>query len=88
MLDINGQELRERDFAQLLCEVIEIRDDAIRIRILNSDQELDVSTTNDEVLGLHASPELTRFENSSPTRIGNSLDADSQADGVKLGAME
>jgi len=71
MLDINGQELREGDLAQLLCEVFSIEKDGIGVRILNSDMRLFVAFTRDEALGgMVASSELTRFvvadENSVP----------------------
>lgn len=84
MLDINGQELDERDLVQLLCEVVSIDEEGIRVRILNSEQELLVSVQRDEVLGLHASPELTKFEGQTPAPLSD----DSQADGVKLWPME
>jgi hypothetical protein len=65
MLDINGQPLRERDTAMLLCEIIEISEDGVRVRIMNSDLEMVVGVKRDEVLGgreLVADSELTLFE--------------------------
>lgn len=62
MLDINGQELRERGAALLLCEVIAIEPKGVRIRIMNSDMELLVGAKQDEVLGGQvADSELTAF---------------------------
>jgi hypothetical protein len=62
VLDVNGQDLREGDLAQLLCEVFSIEADGIGVRILNSDMRLFVAITRDEALGgLVAASELTRF---------------------------
>lgn len=64
MLDINGEALREGESALLLCEILEISEEGVRIRVMNSEQELVVSVTHDEVLGgLVASSELTAFLN-------------------------
>jgi hypothetical protein len=63
MLDINGQELRERDLVQILCEIVELDpNEGVKVRILNSEQELLVTLQQDEVLGgLVASSELSKF---------------------------
>jgi hypothetical protein len=62
MLDVNGQELHERGAALLLCEVIAIEPEGVRIRIMNSDMELLVGVKRDEVLGGQvADSELTAF---------------------------
>lgn len=78
MFDINGQEFREQGGALLLCEVLEIVPEGVRVRILNSDMELLVGAKQDEVLGgLVADSELTVFvETAAHSR-------DDQADGVK-----
>jgi hypothetical protein len=63
MLDINGGELRQGGLAQLLCEVVEISDQGVRLRVMNSDMDLFVEAKHDEVLGgLVADSELTTFE--------------------------
>lgn len=63
MLDINGQELREGAAAQLLCEILAIEDDGVRVRVMNSELEILVGTKHDEVLGgWVADSELTAFE--------------------------
>jgi hypothetical protein len=60
VLDINGQELREGAAASLLCEIVAIEPEGIRVRVMNSDMELLVGTHHDEVLGgLVADSELT-----------------------------
>ena len=51
MLDINGGELREGEAALLLCHVVSIDPEGIRVRIMNSDMELLVGTRHDEALG-------------------------------------
>ena len=89
MLDINGQELREGGMALLLCEVLAIELDGVRIRVMNSEMELGVGAKHDEVLGgLVADSELTAFvefpQNDAPGRVH----ADSQADGVKISRFE
>jgi hypothetical protein len=67
MLDINGQELRECALAMLLCQVLDIGEDSVRVRVLNSELEIDVGAKHDEVLGgLVADSELTAFESSPP----------------------
>jgi hypothetical protein len=92
MLDINGQELSEHDLVQLLCQIVEVREDAVRIRILNSEQELEVTASHDEVLGLHTSPELSKFDGDDKTIekcfARDILPDDSQADGIKAWPME
>jgi hypothetical protein len=62
VLDINGQPLTEGGLASLLCQIVEISGDGVRLRILNSDEELVVSARHDEVFGgLVADSELTAF---------------------------
>jgi hypothetical protein len=62
MLDINGQELREGDDAQLLCQVVEVKEDMVVVRIMNSEMLLSIGAKKDEVLGgLVADSELTAF---------------------------
>jgi hypothetical protein len=63
MLDINGQELRMGAAAQLLCEIVAIDAEGVRVRIMNSENEYLISTKYDEVLGgWVADSELTIFE--------------------------
>jgi len=84
MLDINGQELNEKDLVSVLCEVVEIEDSGVRVRILNSEQELMVSSFQDEVLGgLVVSSELTKFNGPRPAETVNE-----DSDGVKRWPME
>lgn len=81
MLDINGQELRQGGLASLLCEVLEVEADHVRIRVMNSDMEMAVGAKHDEVLGgMVADSELTAFMEEPPA-----LCRDDQADGVKVG---
>jgi hypothetical protein len=62
MLDINGQELREGDDAQLLCQVVEVKEQMVVVRIMNSEMLLSIGAKQDEVLGgLVADSELTFF---------------------------
>ena len=62
MLDINGQEIRKGALASLLCEVLDVQDDHVHLRVLNSDHELAVGARNDEAFGdLVADSELTAF---------------------------
>lgn len=62
VLDINGQELREGAGASLLCEILEVTHEGVRIRVLNSEMVMLVSISHDEVLGgLVAGSELTAF---------------------------
>lgn len=78
MKDVNGDEIRVRDLAQLLCQVQEISPDGVRVRILNSEQELLISAEADEVLGgedLVASSELSRFSG-SPGPLGEYSEAE------------
>lgn len=84
MLDINGQELSEGNLVQILCEIVTIDEAGVRVRILNSEQELLISVSQDEVLGLHASSELSRFDGPRPAE--QSLPDD--MDGVKPWPME
>jgi hypothetical protein len=63
MKDINGGELREGGLAMLLCEVLAIDGDGVRVRVLNSELEILVGIKHDEALGgLVADSELTAFE--------------------------
>ena len=84
MLDINGQPIEEGGLALLLCEVIAIEPDCVRVRIMNSDMELGVGAKHDEVLGgMVADSELTAFKpEETPEQI------DSRADGVKISRFE
>jgi hypothetical protein len=81
MLDINGQPIEEGRLALLLCEVLAIEPDGVRIRIMNSDMELSVGAKVDEVLGgMVADSELTAFVE-TPAEPEHD---DSQADEVKI----
>lgn len=60
MHDINGETIAADDEMQLACKVIDILDDGILVRILNSEMELLISYQHDEVLGTIASAELTK----------------------------
>lgn len=67
ILDINGQEIEKGNLANLLCEVLEIEPDSVRIRVMNSEAELSVGTYEDEVLGgVIADSELTAFNPAAP----------------------
>lgn len=84
MKDINGGEFREAGMAMLLCEVVEILDAGVRVRIMNSQQELFVSAKRDEVLGgLVADSELTAF---NPDDVP--ADPDPDTDSVALSSFE
>jgi len=84
MLDINGQELRVGDNAQLLCEIFSVTPEGIGVRVLNSDMMLLVTVKEDEVLGGKvASSELTAFVQQAP-----SVPADATNEEVKPGRME
>lgn len=86
MKDVNGGEFREGGYAQLLCEVIDIERDHIRLRVVNSTHELAVGARHDEVFdGLVADSELTAFDLTMAPRAAVS---DDQADGVKMWPME
>lgn len=62
MLDINGELLEKGGTASLLCEILDVSEQGVHIRVMNSDHELLVSASHDEVLGgLVASSELTAF---------------------------
>jgi len=65
MIDSNGQELKEGDLVAMVCEVVAVAgeddDNGIRIRILNSEQELLVTASHDEVHGWVASSELMKL---------------------------
>ena len=81
MLDINGQELRQGGLASLLCQVLEVEADHVRIRVMNSDMEMAVGAKHDEVLGgMVADSELTAFVEEPPP-----LSRDDQADRLKVG---
>lgn len=81
MLDINGQELREGALAMLLCQVLDIGEDSVRVRVLNSELEIDVGAKHDEVLGgLVADSELTAFEGAA---VSSQPSVVSDDDGVK-----
>lgn len=89
MLDINGQELREDGAALLLCEILEITNEGVRVRILNSDIELFVGAKHDEVLGgLVADSELTAFLENSTDPAPEPVHGDNQADSVKVSRFE
>jgi hypothetical protein len=92
MLDINGNPLREGDTAQVLCEVIEVTDHGVVLRVMNSDLQLSVDAKHDEVLGgLVADSELTLFESSDNVNrdgVDSEVAEDDQADGVKAAAFE
>lgn len=63
MLDINGAKLEVGALAQLLCEIVSIDEEGIRVRIMNSSEELLVGIKHDEVLGGDvADSELVAFE--------------------------
>ena len=99
MKDINGGELRKGGMAMLLCEVLDVEDDHVHVRVMNSVTELAIGVRFDEVLdGLVADSELTAFEPASPEggyllvgkegaefkqQIEAAIAADDQADGVK-----
>ena len=63
MLDINGSPLLPGRAASLLCEILAVEDDHVRVRVMNSELEIAVGAKHDEVLGgLVADSELTAFE--------------------------
>ncbi len=90
MLDINGQKLLQGAAASLLCEIIEISEDSVRVRVMNSELEIEVEVKHDEVLGgLVADSELTAFhearvEFQPPAQNYEPADVD----GVRLCPME
>jgi hypothetical protein len=86
MLDINGQALHEGDTAQLLCEVTDISDRGVLVRVMNSELELMVDAKHDEVLGgLVAGSELTLFETANNLKRDDpACSRDDPADGVKV----
>jgi hypothetical protein len=51
MLDINGHPLGPGDYCQLLVRVEEITPEGIRVRVANSDFEMQVGFKQDEALG-------------------------------------
>jgi hypothetical protein len=93
VLDVNGGQLREGGMAMLLCEVLAIENDGVRVRVMNSELEILVGTKHDEVFGgLVADSELTAFEPLPPIDPAVTdkwmRAIDDLADGVKFGAME
>jgi hypothetical protein len=63
VLDINSRELKAGDTAQLLCEILDVREPGVLVRVLNSEVQLLIGAKRDEALGgLVADPELTLFE--------------------------
>lgn len=46
----------------LLCQVVDVENDQVRIRVINSEMELAVGAHFDEVLGHVVDSELTYFE--------------------------
>ena len=88
MLDINGQPLEEGGLALLLCEVVAIEPEGVRIRIMNSEMELGVGAKHDEVLGgMVADSELTAFK-PEDVQVVQDVQLDNQADGVKISRFE
>jgi hypothetical protein len=82
MLDINGQELRVGECALLLCEVLDITPEGVRVRVMNSTEELLVGVKHDEVLGgLVADSELTAFI-PDPSEIAPTAAPESQSEAV------
>ena len=99
MRDINGADLIEGQLAQLLCQIVEISERGIVLRVMNSEEQLLVGAKVDEVLGgLVADSELTAFETSTlgpfpgPWRDSNGVDGSGvsgvDADGIKQCWME
>ena len=87
MKDINGVELRKGGEALLLCEILDVDDGGVHLRIMNSDHEILVGCKYDEVLGgIVADSELTAFH-ADPVEAAVGL-CDDHADGVKIGTME
>jgi hypothetical protein len=67
VLDINGGELRAGGAVMLLCEVLEVGNEGVRVRVMNSDLEILIGAKFDEVLGgAVADSELTAFEPDQP----------------------
>lgn len=65
--DINGGELREGGMAMLLCEVVAIDQQGVRVRVMNSELEVLVGMKRDEVFdGIVADSELTAFDPNQP----------------------
>lgn len=88
MLDSTGQNLEVGDTAQLLCEVTAIDEDGVRVRVLNSEQELLISIEpGDEIMAPHVSAELTKLvfvPHPDAVREAQELGLD----GLKRGVME
>lgn len=83
MLDINGQTLAKGCPALLLCEVVEIDESGVRIRVMNSEMELLVGASHDEVLGgLVANSELTAFLENRPAEIEDKHEDDLRSCGA------
>ena len=84
MLDINGSPLLPGSPASLLCEILAVEDDHVRVRVMNSELEIAVGVKHDEVLGgLVADSELTAFEPSAVSSQPSAPDED-----VRRSSME
>jgi len=87
MLDINGQPLRQGKLAQILCEILEVDDQGVLVRLLNSDIEVLVGARVDEPLGgLVADSELTAFVEAPDEAEEARVEA--AAEGMALEAFE
>lgn len=64
--DVNGNELKKGGLALLLCEILDVDPELVRIRVMNSEMELAVCVQEDEVLGRVADSELTAFLETTP----------------------
>lgn len=64
--DVHGHEFRKGGAALLLCEVLELEPNLVRIRVMNSEMEMAVGVSRDEVLGQVADSELTVFVEATP----------------------
>jgi len=59
MHDIHGKSIEPGALAQLLCTVLSVdEEEGVKVRIYNSEEELLVSCSHDEVLGWRVAPEL------------------------------
>ncbi len=72
--DVNGQELKKGGLALLLCEIVDVETELVRIRIMNSEMELAVGISHDEVLGRVADSELTAFVQAPPAAAADPQD--------------
>jgi hypothetical protein len=90
MLDINGQRLLPGKPASLLCEILAVEDDHVRVRVMNSELEIAVGVKHDEVLGgLVADSELTAFlESQSALTTEAQSHREDQNQEVKQSRME